>query len=164
MSVLQRRPTEASELGNLAERITRLESKFDNIAPRTWVLEVLKPVEQSISRMEQTVSRLADESKILFSFHEQLLKERAEHERLESEAKLQAIHEQHAQAMKAAQDAAASAEARAASAGALHWIEKKASPVVSFLSTVIGIVIIGGGLFAWWITNYVLPLSKAAGH
>lgn len=161
MSLLSRRPAPGADL---LERITRLESLHDNLAPRTWVQEVMAPVQQSITRMEQTVTRLAEESKILFSFHEQLLKERAEHERQESEAKILAIQEQHAQAMKVAQAAAHHAEERAERAGALHWIEKKAGPVVSFLSTVVGIIAIGGGLIAWWITNYVLPLSKAAGH
>lgn len=160
MSLLKR--TGASS--ELVERVTRLETIHDNMAPRTWVQDILKPIEQSILRMEQTVSRQAEESKILRSLHEHLLTDRAGRDRAESEAKILAIEEQHAQAMKAAENAAANAEARAASAGALHWIEKKASPVLGFIGALFGVLAVLAGGLAWWIANYVLPSVHALNH
>jgi len=153
---------------HLAERVAALESQRDNLAPRTWVQEVLRPLEQSITRMEQSVSRLADESKILFSFHEELLKERAEHERLKNAAEIEAIKESHQLAMEAASKAAVKAEEAASKAAEraeeraeqshpIHLLQTKVTPILGFITAAAGVLAVVGGSIGWWIVHYVLP-------
>jgi len=65
-----------------------MELRFDSVAPRGWVHDVLDPIKQSISKIENaiasqsaTVGDLAEKMKMMFESHDAFLKEKAESER-----------------------------------------------------------------------------------
>ena len=65
-----------------------MELRFDSVAPRGWVHDILDPIKQSINKIENaiasqsaTVGELASNMKLMFDSHNTLLKEKAESER-----------------------------------------------------------------------------------
>lgn len=61
----------------------KVDSKIESMAPRDWVHTVLQPVQESLVRMETSVSQLTQDAKELFDAHKEMLRERGERERAE---------------------------------------------------------------------------------
>lgn len=131
----------AASGGNMLERVTRLEEKIDALAPRAWVQDAFAPVNQTLTRLEQAIASLTDDSKALFHAHEQMLQERAEQQRQLFDEKL----------------AAAKAEAKAFQERTLfNQLRDRWGPLATALSAIAGFVVILAGVFQWWLFAYVL--------
>ena len=66
---------------SLETRVAVLEARFLTYAPREWVKDFIKPVQDSVNRMEAIVNSLTEKADALFDAHDSLLKEKAEQER-----------------------------------------------------------------------------------
>lgn len=66
---------------SLETRIALLEQQFASYAPREWVKDFIKPVQDSVNRMESIVNSLSEKADHLFDAHDSLLREKAEQER-----------------------------------------------------------------------------------
>lgn len=73
--------TQSSGDRSLETRIALLEAQFKSYAPREWVKDFIKPVQDSVNRMESIVNSLTEKADALFDAHDSLLKEKAEQER-----------------------------------------------------------------------------------
>lgn len=75
------------EMSEIKTQLLRLESRVEGelkgLAPRDWVHTVLQPIQQSITRMELTVGQLANDAKDLFAEHKQMLRDKADREKIE---------------------------------------------------------------------------------
>ena len=75
------------QLSDLKSSVRLLETKVDGkveaLAPREWVHQLMQPIQQSITRMEASVSQLTTDAKDLFDAHSAMLTEKGARERQE---------------------------------------------------------------------------------
>ncbi len=123
------------ELADLKTEIKTLrkevELRFDSVAPRGWVQDILKPIEQAITKIETAIQGQADvvgdigeQIKTLFTAHDQFLKEKAAQERKELEGRT-----------------------------ALGYI-KRFGPVVAFVLSMVTLFRVAGTVLELWLQQH----------
>jgi hypothetical protein len=74
-------------INEMSVAIAELKTQVKEHATHGWVRDIIRPIEQSVSRMEVAVTSLSDDAKSLFAAHDAMLKEKAAAERAELESK-----------------------------------------------------------------------------
>lgn len=142
-----RRPTPTRTIDDLAvicERLARLEAKNDDLAPRVWVQEALAPLSITLTRLEEAIASLTEDSKSLYAAHERFLQERAEQERALFQEKMAALRAENAAVQERT---------------FLNWFKDRAAPIAGAIATILALAAMIGGAVQWWIVEHVLKQS-----
>jgi len=103
---------------------TKVDGEVKSLAPRDWVHQVMQPIQQSITRMEASVSQLTEDAKDLFNAHSTMLKEKADREKQEWAEKTPL------------------------------GLIKKYGPVIGFMAGIVALYRALGSLFEVWLQQY----------
>jgi Flp pilus assembly protein TadD len=71
-----------------------LEERQTDAATRAWVQTILKPVQDSLIKVEQTLNRMGERQEELYDAHSALLRDRQEQERKLYEEQIKALRDQ----------------------------------------------------------------------
>lgn len=102
----------------------KMDGRLQDLAPRGWVHELVAPIQQSVVRMEAAVSGLAEDAKLLFKSHSDVLEEKRKQNELEWAARTPL------------------------------GLVKKYGPVIGFLVGVVALFRILGSLFEVWLSTH----------
>lgn len=121
-----------------AERLAALEESNKHVATKEWVQEIFHPLESGQSRIESALMALTEKVSSLFAAHDEFLRQQSEQAKEKREEEKR-INDEQLKALK--------------ERGFMHWIANVGTPVVNFMSLVVGFLITLSIGFLWWLSH-----------